>query len=80
MLAEITDSLSYFSLTLFFNDILMTSGDFKKQVSEGIPSELPDPKPYDHSLNHAPKRKDILTLKEEAGNKKCSQIFSGKIP
>jgi urocanate hydratase len=50
---------------LFFNDILMTSGDFKKQISEGIPSELPDLKPYDHSINHAPKRKDILTLKEK---------------
>jgi len=65
MLAEITDSLSYFSLTLFLIYFPMISGDFKKQVSEGIPSELPDPKPYDHSLNHAPKRKDILTLKEK---------------
>ena len=57
--------MSYFSLTLFFNDILMTSDDFKKQISEGIPSELPDLKPYNHSINHAPKRKDILTLKEK---------------
>ncbi|MBA4321901.1 MAG: urocanate hydratase [Odoribacter sp.] len=43
----------------------MTSGDFKKQISEGIPSELPDIKPYDSSLNHAPKRKDILTHEEK---------------
>jgi urocanate hydratase len=50
---------------LFFNNILMTSGDFKKQICEGIPSELPDLKPYNHSINHAPKRKDILTLKEK---------------
>jgi urocanate hydratase len=43
----------------------MTSLDFKKQISEGIPSELPDLKPYVSSLNHAPKRKDILTLSEK---------------
>ena len=43
----------------------MTSRDFKKQISEGIPSELPEIKPYDKNLNHAPKRKDILTFKEK---------------
>jgi urocanate hydratase len=43
----------------------MISGDFKKQFSEGIPSELPEIKPYDNNINHAPKRKDILTLKEK---------------
>ena len=39
--------------------------DFKKQVSEGIPDFLPDAKPLDPSLNHAPKRKDILTPEEK---------------
>jgi urocanate hydratase len=43
----------------------MTSSDFKKQISEGIPTKLPDLKPYNTKLNHAPKRKDILTLKEK---------------
>ena len=43
----------------------MTTTDFKKLVAEGIPSELPDPKPYDAELNHAPKRKDILTGSEK---------------
>jgi urocanate hydratase len=43
----------------------MTSGDFKEQVSEGIPSEMPLPKTFDTSINHAPKRKDILSLKEK---------------
>lgn len=38
---------------------------FKYLVAEGIPIELPKPKPYDHSLNHAPKRKDILTREEK---------------
>ncbi len=43
----------------------MTSTYFKELVSEGIPTELPDPKPYDRSINHAPKRRDILTLQEK---------------
>ena len=43
----------------------MTTADFKKMISEGIPDTLPDPKPYDTSLNHAPKRKDILNLQEK---------------
>jgi urocanate hydratase len=43
----------------------MTSIDFKNLVAEGIPVELPAPKPYDQELNHAPKRKDILTRAEK---------------
>lgn len=43
----------------------MTSADLKTLIAEGIPSELPDKKPYDHNLNHAPKRKDILTSAEK---------------
>jgi urocanate hydratase len=39
--------------------------DFKTLVSEGIPGVLPAPKPYNADLNHAPKRKDILTVKEK---------------
>ncbi|GAB4277114.1 MAG: urocanate hydratase [Marinilabiliales bacterium] len=39
--------------------------DFKQLVSEGIPEQLPEPKPYDENANHAPKRKDILTLEEK---------------
>ncbi len=34
---------------------------FKAGVLEGIPDELPEPKPYDPDINHAPVRKDILT-------------------
>lgn len=34
-------------------------------IQEGIPSELPGPKSYDPGLNHAPKRKDILTHDEK---------------
>jgi urocanate hydratase len=43
----------------------MTTAEFKKQIAEGIPSELPSPKPYDFNLNHAPKRKDILSSEEK---------------
>ncbi|MDH7911792.1 urocanate hydratase [Winogradskyella sp. SYSU M77433] len=43
----------------------ITSTSFKAQILEGIPKELPLPKPYDDSLNHAPKRKDILNDEEK---------------
>lgn len=43
----------------------MTLQDFQKDIQQGIPSVLPDPKPYDPNINHAPKRKDILTPAEK---------------
>ncbi|MDR2126127.1 MAG: urocanate hydratase [Prevotellaceae bacterium] len=39
--------------------------NFKETVLQGIPAELPMPKPYDKDINHAPKRKDILTKDEK---------------
>ncbi|MDT0675607.1 urocanate hydratase [Autumnicola musiva] len=39
--------------------------NYKKQVLQGIPSELPEKKPYNEEANHAPKRKDILTAEEK---------------
>ena len=38
---------------------------FQDQILEGIPDILPTVKPYDLSINHAPKRKDILTFEEK---------------
>ena len=38
---------------------------FKENIKQGIPSELPSIKKYDTSLNHAPKRKDILSKSEK---------------
>ncbi|MGS2739923.1 urocanate hydratase [Sinomicrobium sp. M5D2P17] len=38
---------------------------FQEQISVGIPMELPATQTYDPGVNHAPKRKDILTLKEK---------------
>jgi len=43
----------------------MNIDEFKKKILEGIPSELPVIKPFDESLNHAPKRRDILTNTEK---------------
>jgi urocanate hydratase len=34
---------------------------FKEQIIAGIPSILPKPKPFDEAINHAPKRKKILS-------------------
>ncbi|MGB0777671.1 MAG: urocanate hydratase [Flavobacteriaceae bacterium] len=39
--------------------------DFKSQILQGIPTRLPEAKPYDTSINHAPKRKDILSDQEK---------------
>ena len=43
----------------------MTSDEFKRQIKEGIPDILPEPKPLDFNINHAPKRKDILSIIEK---------------
>jgi urocanate hydratase len=38
---------------------------FKEQILEGIPAVLPNPKPYEKEINHAPKRKEILSEDEK---------------
>lgn len=38
---------------------------FQEQIKQGIPNELPQPKPYETQINHAPKRKEILTDEEK---------------
>jgi urocanate hydratase len=38
---------------------------FQKEIRQGIPDTLPEPKPYDKDINHAPKRKDILTPEQK---------------
>ena len=42
-----------------------TTLSFKDQILEGIPNPLPAPKPFDAAINHAPKRKAILSKAEE---------------
>ncbi|MBO4644901.1 MAG: urocanate hydratase [Bacteroidales bacterium] len=43
----------------------MTLQEFQQDIMQGIPSQLPALKPYDTTVNHAPKRKDILTPAEK---------------
>ena len=39
--------------------------DFKEQIQQGIPTELPSFKELDSEVSHAPKRKDILSADEK---------------
>ncbi len=43
----------------------MTLEQFQADLRAGIPDVLPAPKPYDTTVNHAPKRKEILTREEK---------------
>ena len=43
----------------------MTLEAFQKDIRQGIPAQLPPPQPYDTAVNHAPKRKDILTPEQK---------------
>ncbi len=43
----------------------MTLAEFQHELCQGIPSSLPEMQPWDDSVNHAPKRKDILTKAEK---------------
>jgi urocanate hydratase len=57
----------------------MNLSEFRKQVSEGIPDVLPPLKPYDNRINHAPKRKDILSREEKKlALKNALRYFPGK--
>ena len=43
----------------------MTREEFQNDIRAGIPDRLPAAKPYDKQINHAPKRKDILSDEEK---------------
>ena len=43
----------------------MTLEDFQNDLRTGIPAVLPEPQPYDPTVNHAPRRKDILTKEQK---------------
>jgi urocanate hydratase len=43
----------------------MELNEFQQHILQGIPSELPQPKVYESTINHAPKRKDILNSEEK---------------
>ncbi len=43
----------------------MTLEEFRKDIIGGIPSQLPEPQAYDTTVNHAPRRKEILNSVEK---------------
>jgi len=43
----------------------MNTQQFQQAILEGIPAQLPEAPSYDASVNHAPRRKDILTAEEK---------------
>ncbi len=53
--------------------------NFKEQIQHGIPSILPEKKEYDKTVNHAPKRKEILTKeKKELALRNALRYFDPK--
>ena len=38
---------------------------FQEQIKEGVPQQIPSLKQFDTTINHAPKRKDILNVEEK---------------
>src|ERR1044072_49217 len=44
---------------------MMNPEEFRKHILTGIPADLPAAKAFDTTLNHAPKRKDILSAAEK---------------
>lgn len=52
---------------------------FKEEISQGIPATLTQVKPYDENVNHAPKRKNILSTSEkELALKNALRYFEPK--
>ena len=43
----------------------MTLQEFQADIRAGIPDYLPEPQAYDPDINHAPRRKDILTPEQK---------------
>jgi len=43
----------------------MTDKEFRRQILHGIPDTIPPKKPYDPQINHAPRRRDVLSQDEK---------------
>lgn len=52
-------------ITFAQKDNTMTLAEIQKDIQQGIPSQVPPKKEYDTTVNHAPKRKKILSKEEE---------------
>ncbi|MCH2021453.1 MAG: urocanate hydratase [Saprospiraceae bacterium] len=46
-------------------DAIENLTDFQREIRNGIPSELPELLPYNSSISHAPRRRDILSKEEK---------------
>ena len=44
---------------------MMTLDAFRKEITEGIPTIIPETQEYDATINHAPKRKEVLSTEEK---------------
>jgi len=54
--------------------------NFQQQILQGIPNQLPKSKLYDSEINHAPKRKDILSKEEKKlALKNALRYFDSKV-
>ena len=63
-------SVFFFSIINWINAVLQQHNTllkmtFQEQIQQGIPSVLPKQKPYETDINHAPKRKEILSSEEK---------------
>ncbi len=57
----------------------MKVDNFTSLVAEGIPEELPHVRPYDETANHAPRRKDLLSVGEKKlAIKNALRYFPGR--
>ncbi|MEI6576049.1 MAG: urocanate hydratase [Bacteroidota bacterium] len=57
----------------------MNSSEFRNAIRQGIPDELPQPRDYDPTVNHAPKRKDILaTVDKKLAIRNALRYFPAK--
>lgn len=45
--------------------MINTTLSFQEEILQGIPDELPELREYDNAVNHAPKRKDLLSVEEK---------------
>src|SRR5436190_16160788 len=45
--------------------MISTRLSFQEEILQGIPASLPEPPEFDASINHAPRRKDILSVEEK---------------
>ena len=72
----IIDESDFNSLNPYYiclNYTIMNLDVFHREILEGIPTVIPTKQAYDSAINHAPKRKEILSLDEKklALRKKC---------